>query len=81
MKTVLQNVYLRNTEVHHVLSPINNATDSSKSVTYMAFALTTTDVRTTSYFNKANSTNFFLIISQNVAICPKTSSNRFDSHC
>jgi len=24
---------------------------------------------------------FFLIISQNVAICPKTFSNRVDSHC
>jgi len=57
MKTVLQNVYLRNTEIKYVLSLINNATDPSNPVTCMSFAVTTTDVQTT-YFNYAKNTNF-----------------------
>jgi len=54
---VLQNISLRNAEINYVLPPINNATDPSTPVTYMAFALTTANVPTTLYFNNANSTN------------------------
>jgi hypothetical protein len=47
VKTVLQHIYLRNTERKFVLSHINNATYPPKPVTYKAFVLKTADVPTT----------------------------------
>lgn len=80
MKTMLQNIYLRKTEISYVLSPINNnATDSSKPVIYMAFALTTANVPTTLYFNNANSTSGRGFLKLCVCVCKSVSVNYSDS--